>query len=390
MILNFLEIAWIFLQVIIGFQLVFPLLLLLFSEIKDKQDEGKELEFIGLDFAIIVTAYEEVDHLPQVIKSILDQTHKEYLVYLVADNCELSNLAFNDDRIIILKPKSTIGSNTGSHQYAIDHFKRAHDYITIIDSDNILHPNYLEELVFSLKQGFVAVQGLRSPKNLDSNLARLDAARDIYYHFYDGKILFKSGSSATLSGSGMAFKTNLYTHFLKQNNVIGAGFDKVLQAWLLKQDIRIAFNCSAIVYDEKTSYSDQLVKQRSRWLNTWFKYFKYGFNIIFKGIRSLSINQFLFGLVLLRPPLFLFLMTAIFITMINLVLGLNYWILIICFLCFLFSFFLSLIYTKTDRKIYASLINIPKFIFLQIISLTKVRKANRVSVATKHSQKTNH
>ena len=80
----------------------------------------------------------------------------------------------------------------------------------------------------------------------------------------DGKILFKSGSSATLAGSGMAFKSDLYSSFLKQNKVSGAGFDKVLQAWLLNQNLRIAFNEKAVVYDEKTSHSDQLVKQRPK------------------------------------------------------------------------------------------------------------------------------
>ena len=74
--------------------------LLLISKIRDKKNEVKELELIGLDFAIIVTAYEEIDQLPQVIKSILDQTHKEYLVYLIADKCDVSNLIFNDEKSI--------------------------------------------------------------------------------------------------------------------------------------------------------------------------------------------------------------------------------------------------------------------------------------------------
>jgi hypothetical protein len=47
--------------------------------------------------------------------------------------------------------------------------------------------------------GFAAVQGERKAKNLDTTYACLDAARDIYYHFYDGKLLFHIGSSATLA-----------------------------------------------------------------------------------------------------------------------------------------------------------------------------------------------
>lgn len=386
MILKYLEIIWFVIQLIIGYHLFFPLILLLISKISKKGVSLNNSERIDLDFAVIVTAYEEIDHLPKVVTSILNQSHQQFLVYVVADKCDITNLSFDKERVILLKPETTIGSNTGSHQYAIDHFKRAHQYVTIIDSDNILHPNYLKELTYSLNNGFIAVQGLRAAKNLNSTYACLDAARDIYYHFYDGKILFKSGSSATLAGSGMAFKSDLYSSFLKQNKVSGAGFDKVLQAWLLNQNLRIAFNEKAVVYDEKTTHSDQLVKQRSRWLNTWFKYFKFGFNITFKGIKNQSVNQLLFGLVLLRPPLFIFLILSVLATLINIIFGLNYWIWIVGIICFVVSFFLSLNNSQTDKRIYASLINIPKFIFFQILSLTKVKKANKISVATKHIQ----
>ncbi len=77
------------------------------------------------------------------------------------------------------------------------------------------------------KQGYQAVQGIREAKNLDSTYACLDAAQDIYYHFYDGKVLFGAGSSATLAGSGMAFSTALYETVLGHLDVAGASFDKV-------------------------------------------------------------------------------------------------------------------------------------------------------------------
>jgi cellulose synthase/poly-beta-1,6-N-acetylglucosamine synthase-like glycosyltransferase len=124
--------------------------------------------------------------------------------------------------------------------------------------------------------------------------------------------------------------------------VSGAGFDKVLQYWLLKQKLKIAFADKAIVYDEKTSQSDQLVKQRSRWINTWFKYSKYGFNLTYDGIKNFSINQILFGLVLLRPPLFIFLLLSIFALSANLFFDAHYWIWIIGLISFIISFFIAL------------------------------------------------
>ena len=361
--LEAIHIAWIILQIVIGFHLFFPLLLLLFSRLKSANKFKKVTDKPDLDFAIIITAYEETVNLPDVVRAILAQTYQNFTIYLVADKCDISSLFFDDERVNILLPPNVIGSNTGSHAYAVQHFKKEHDVITIIDSDNIVDANYLAEIAKSFNDGFIAVQGLRAPKNLDTNYACLDAARDIYYHFYDGEVLFKAGSSATLAGSAMAFESNLYVNFLKTCKISGAGFDKVLQHQIVKQDIRIAFNKNAILYDQKTTHSDQLVKQRSRWINTWFKYFKYGFELISKGMKNASINQFVFGLVLLRPPLFIFLILSVFATIINFALGLNYWIWLIGFASFVTSFFIALKVSDTDKRIYASLVNIPKFVF---------------------------
>jgi cellulose synthase/poly-beta-1,6-N-acetylglucosamine synthase-like glycosyltransferase len=377
---------WIVVQVIIGYHLFFPIVLLLFNQVFGKKVHQKPKESKQANFAIIVTAYEETFLLPAVVKSILEQSYTNFTVYLVADKCDITHLIFDDSRVIVLKPEKTIASNTGSHHYAFNHFIKKHDYVTIVDSDNILKPNYLSELLNSLSLGFKAVQGLREAKNLDTTVACLDAARDIYYHYYDGEQLFKSGSSATLAGSGMAFEADLYNQFLIENKVSGAGFDKVLQNWLVKQDIRIAFNSKAIVFDEKTSQSDQLIKQRSRWINTWFKYFSYGFGLILKGIKNFSVNQLIFGLVLLRPPLFIFLLLSLIAMIINYVLGLNYVIWLLGFASFIIGFLLALFNSKTDQKIYHSLIGIPKFMFYQVISLTKIKRANQISAATKHQK----
>jgi cellulose synthase/poly-beta-1,6-N-acetylglucosamine synthase-like glycosyltransferase len=295
-------------------------------------------------------------------------------------------LHFADERVIILRPETTLASNTRSHFYAINHFKRQHNRLTIIDSDNLVHPEYLTELDHYFKQGYLAVQGIREAKNLNTTYACLDAARDIYYHFYDGKVLFKAGSSATLAGSGMAFTTELYVDCLGNRDVTGAGFDKVLQSAIVGKDIRIAFTDKAIVYDEKTANTDQLVNQRARWINTWFKYFSLGFTLIGKGISKPSWNQFLFGIILLRPPLFIFLLLSVIFLFINLfVWPLLALIWAVAFLIFVVGFYIALAKSDTDSRIYKSLINIPKFIFFQVISLLKSRTANKRSIATKHS-----
>jgi cellulose synthase/poly-beta-1,6-N-acetylglucosamine synthase-like glycosyltransferase len=159
----------------------------------------------------------------------------------------------------------------------------------------------------------------------------------------------------------------------------------VLQSIIVGKNKRIAFAGKAIVYDEKTTHSDQLVKQRSRWINTWFRYFKFGFTLIFKGITNFSRNQFVFGLILLRPPLFIFLILAVLCMFANIFISITailVWL--IGLMVFVLGFYIALAKSYTDKRIWASLVNIPKFVFYQVLSLLKVRKANKHSVATTH------
>lgn len=382
---DIIELIWYIFQIAIGYNLILQFFLLLLYAVVKRDNANRSINDTQADYAIIVTAYEQTNLIPSVVASLLKLNYNNYLIYIVADKCDISNLKFEDDRVIVLRPEQTLSSNTRSHFYAINRFVRPHERLTIIDSDNLVDPNYLLELNKLFNQGFSAVQGVRDAKNLDTLYAALDGARDIYYHFYDGKVLFNVGSSATLAGSGMAFTTQLYKDCLGHLDITGAGFDKILQKEIVSRGFRIAFADNAIVFDEKTSKSDQLVNQRARWINTWFKYFSFGFGLIGKGILKLDWNRFLFGLILLRPPLFIFLLIGLFCMLLNLIihpfLALIWFF---SFVLFIVGFILALAINNTDARIYKSLWGIPKFIFYQVLSLLKVRNANKHSIATKH------
>ncbi|MHB1177474.1 MAG: glycosyltransferase [Daejeonella sp.] len=378
------ESLWIILQIIIGYHLVLPMLLYILRAFTGRRKEEVATSMVA-DYAIIVTAYEQTDLLPSVVDSILKLNYKNYLIYVVADKCDISALKFDDPKVILLRPVNTLSSNIKSHFYAIDRFKRPHDRVTIIDSDNLVHPEYLNMLNGLFDRGFQAVQGVREAKNLNTHYACLDAARDIYYRFVDNKILFEIGSSATLSGSGMAFTTNLYRECLERSDIDGAGFDKVLQFEILRRDHRIAFAEQAIVYDEKTSRPDQLVKQRARWINTWFKYFSLGLKMTVSGVYKLNWNRFIFGVLLMRPPLFILLILSFICFIIDLAIFPYMAVLwFMSLLVFIAMFFIAFSHFKADKIIYKSLINAPKFIFYQLAALIKSKNANQLSVATKH------
>ena len=381
-----LNIAWIIIQILIGFHLVYPIILFFLFSLKWRRTKLQLSSTLEQpNYAIIVTAYEQTHLLQDVLNSILKLNYSHYHVYVVADNCDISNLTFSYAQVTVLRPEEVLASNTKSHFYAIDRFVQEHDVLTIIDSDNLVHPDYLCELNLFFNHGFQAVQGIRVPKSLNTTLACLDAARDIYYNFYDGCLLFELGSSATLAGSGMAFRTELYKECLDNIVIGGAGFDKVLQAEIVKRGHIIAHAPKAVVCDEKTSYSKQLINQRSRWINTWFKYFWFGGELLVQGIKRNNRNQILFGVTLLRPPLFIFILLSMLCMLVNIMttpIYALYWF--GAFFLFFLSFIIPLRANRSSMKIYRSLLSIPKFIFLQIISLIYSKRANRRSIATKH------
>ena len=379
---------WILVQIVIGYHLILPMFLYILRAFITRKKKTVQTTSTA-DYAIIVTAYEQTNLLPSVVESILKLNYQNYLIYIVADKCDISNLNFSDPKVILLRPETTLSNNIKSHFYAIDRFKRQHDRVTIIDSDNLVHPEYLNMLNPFFDTGYQAVQGVREAKNLNTHYACLDAARDIYYRLIDNKVLFEIGSSATLSGSGMAFTTSLYKDCLESANIDGAGFDKVLQFEILKRNHRIAFAEEAIVYDEKTSRPEQLVKQRARWINTWFKYFDLGLKMTAMGIFKFNWNQFIFGVILMRPPLFILLILSFLCFTIDLALFpymALMWLLALTI--FISMFFVAFSYFKADEIIYRSLINAPKFIFYQLAALLKSKNANQLSVATKHFSNT--
>jgi len=375
---------WIIIQILIGCHLVLPLLLA-FVYVFVGKSKNTDAVIPENDYAIIVTAYQQTALLPAVVDSILKLNYDNYLVYIVADNCDISNLHFDNEKIILLRPETSLASNTRSHFYAINHFKRPHKYLTIIDSDNLVEPDYLTQLDKYFAKGYLAVQGVRKAKNLNSVYACLDAASDIYYRFVDRELLFNLGSSAALSGSGMAFTTQLYKDCLEHLSIEGAGFDKVLQIAIQKRNLRVAFAGKAVVYDEKTSKSDQLVKQRARWINTWFKYASSGIGLILLGIKNLSWNQFIYGVLFSRPPLFILILLSFLCFVADLFIypGMSL-IWASAAISFIMGFIISLIYFKAPAAIYKALLSIPVFVFYQVISLGKSKNANKISVATEH------
>ncbi|ULT39533.1 hypothetical protein KRR40_31990 [Niabella defluvii] len=104
--------AWYIIQFLIGYNLLLPAFLyLLFLLRKKKTYQPADITHEHRpDYAIIVTAYQEIAHIPETIQSIINLKYTNFLCYVVLDNCpDISSLQFDDERIILLRPDQKLG-----------------------------------------------------------------------------------------------------------------------------------------------------------------------------------------------------------------------------------------------------------------------------------------
>jgi len=332
---------------------------------------------IKIDYGIIITAYGDVAGAKKLVDSLKYQNSKNFTIYLVADNCKESLKDFDYPNLIICKPEVNLNSKVKSIDYAINKFEKEHNYIVILDADNLVHPEFLNEITEFHLTGIKAVQGKRIAKNLNTKIACLDSLGELYYNFVDRKALFESGSSSTLAGSGMSFELALYKKLKLANYNIVGGFDKVLQGLLVCGGYQIAFAEKALVYDEKVTDPNQLKKQRTRWLHAYFKYVKFGLFSLLEGLNNMSFNQIWFGINHLRPPFFILFSLLISGILISFFLNTTIFVVLItAFVIFGINIPFVLITAGASTEQWKALFMIPRFIFSQFLSLFKMRIAS--------------
>lgn len=171
------------------------------------------------------------------------------------------------------------------------------------------------------------------------------------------------------------------------------GFDKEIELKMLKAGHKIIYLDDALVFDEKVQKSDVFSNQRRRWLSAQLHYFRQDFlpaskDLLLKG----NVDYFDKALQFIQPPRILLLGAVILFATTFLIA--NYlsqnstgymvgWtaVLVTCLLAFLFS---------VPGKFYnfrtlGALFSLPKGMFLMLMSLLKIKGANKKFIHTKHT-----
>ena len=344
--------------------------------------------------AVLIPGYKEDEVIIEVANSALLQDYPSnlYDVIVIADSFleetlqELSALPIKLIEVSFDKSTKSKALNK-----AMASLTENYEIAVILDADNLMARDFLEKINATFEQGFIAVQGHRTAKNTNNSWAILDAvSEEINNHiFRKGHIAL--GLSSAIIGSGMAFNYDYFKSLMSTVTAVG-GFDKEIELKMLKAGHKIIYLDDALVYDEKIQKADVFGNQRRRWLSAQLHYFRKDF---FNALKDLlikgNIDYFDKAIQFIQPPRILLLggvvifgglfVVSNYLFDNEIIFTYSWGILVMaCVLSFLFSIPKSFYNAKTLQ----ALLSLPKGMFMMLLSLLKIKGANKKFIHTKH------
>lgn len=232
--------------------------------------EGKDYR----RFAVLIAAYREDAVIMETVRACLAQNYPgdKYDVVVISDHMQSeTNAALSALPVKLLQVDFEKSTNTKSLKAALRYLEKdAYDLALIIDADNIISSSYLSEVnnAFSVP-GVQVVQTHRIAKNLNTDMAYLDAVSEEINNSIFRLGHANLGMSAALIGSGMAFEYPLFYDAMMSNTSVG-GFDRVLEMELLYKGVRFHYLPDTFVKDEKIQKVRNFYHQRRRWLSAQY------------------------------------------------------------------------------------------------------------------------
>lgn len=217
-------------------------------------------------FAVVFAAYKEDRVILDSVENFLRQDYPidKYQVVVVSDHMrEETNQALAKLPINLMIPDFEQSMKHKSITYALDRLE-GFDRIVILDADNLVEKDFLKQINDNTQSGIV-LQAHRTRKNANTSVAIWDGISEEINNTIYRKGRVNMGVSSALIGSGMVFDFE----WLKENMRKCETFaeDKELEVFLAAENIFVDYTDDIHVYDEKTSWQEVLIRQRSRWFH---------------------------------------------------------------------------------------------------------------------------
>lgn len=348
--------------------------------------------------AVLIPGYKEDEVIVEVAREALKQDYpSDYFdVIIIADSFLPSTIdQLRKLPIKVIQVSFEKSTKSKALNKAMEQLDNSYEIAVVLDADNVMANDFLTKInaVFELK--FKAVQGHRAAKNMNTSLAILDAvSEEINNHIFrkGHRVL---GLSSAIIGSGMAFEYSFFKELMLSVKAVG-GFDKEIELKMLKAGNKIEYLDDALVFDEKVQKAEVFSNQRRRWLSAQLHYFRQDFLKAFEDlITKGNIDYFDKAIQFIQPPRILLLGAVVFFGLVFLtanfllknssgysviwaIVGLT------CICSFLFSVPKSFYNLKTLK----ALVSLPKGMVLMLLSLFKIKGANKKFIHTKHTSTT--
>ncbi|MCL2024105.1 MAG: glycosyltransferase, partial [Oscillospiraceae bacterium] len=247
-------------------------------------------------FAVLICARNEENVVADLINSLHAQTYDQNLlkVFVMADNC-------TDDTAAVARAAGAIVYERQDKQqvgkgYALEYllgcikqdYDQDFDGYFVFDADNILEPDYIENMNRTFSDGYDIVTGYRNSKNFGDNWLSAGSAlaflRESKYTHLPRHLL---DTSCAISGTGFMFSRKILSdmeghwpfHLLTED--IEFSVHHVLKG------VQIGFCADAELYDEQPNRFSQLWRQRLRWAKGFLQVFRsYGSQLFSSAVKG--------------------------------------------------------------------------------------------------------
>lgn len=348
--------------------------------------------------AVLIPGYKEDAVIIEVANAALQQSYPSdfFDVVIIADSFQPKTIdSLKKKPIKVIEVSFEKSTKSKALNAAMASLTEKYEIAVVLDADNVMEKDFLHKINTTFEQNFIAVQGHRTAKNTNNSWAILDAiSEEINNHIFrkGHRVL---GLSSAIIGSGMAFRYDYFKSLMSTVTAVG-GFDKEIELKMLKDGHKIMYLENAIVYDEKIQKSEVFGNQRRRWLSAQFHYFRKDFlnalkHLILKG----NVDYFDKAIQFIQPPRILLLGAVLLFGALFIILNYflensipysKFWIMIgvFCVLSFVFAVPKAFYNLKTVN----ALASLPKGMLVMLLSLFKLKGANKTFIHTEHTSTT--
>ncbi len=247
------------------------------------------------EYAVLICARNEEKVLGGLLESLRRQTYpaEKLHIFVLADNCDDGTEAVagaGGARVYVRRDRERVGKG-----YALEallrnlrrDFPAGFDAYLVFDADNLLEPDYIEQMDRSFSSGLEIVTGYRNSVNYDSSWVSAGSAlwflRESRFLNHARHLL---GVSCCVSGTGFLFSRAVAEeldpwpfHLLTE--------DIQFTAHQLLRGRRIGFCAGAVLYDEQPVSFAQSWRQRLRWSRGYLQVIRhYGLRLAKEALKG--------------------------------------------------------------------------------------------------------